>query len=88
MIFKKTTYKNNGNIAVIAFEDDGEMYGTLTVNIDILMPGFATLDTNNFPNAEEVAKSLGAVPTGQYLTSGFCRYPLYDFNSVELEELE
>ena len=87
MTFKKTTY-GNGNLAIIAFEDDGEEYGVLTVNINILMPGFATLDTNNFPNAEEVAKSLGAVPTGQYLNSGFCRYPLYDFNSVELEELE
>lgn len=88
MTFKKSTYNNNGNLAVIAFEDDGEQYGVLTVNIDILMPGFATLDTNNFPNAEEIAKSLGAVPTGQYLNSGFCQYPLYDFNSVELEELE
>ena len=87
MTFKKSTY-GNGNLAIIAFEDDGEEYGVLTVNINILMPGFATLDTNNFPNAEEVAKSLGAVPTGQYLNSGFCRYPLYDFNSVELEELE
>ena len=87
MTFKKSTY-GNGNLAIIAFEDDGEEYGVLTVNINILMPGFATLDTNNFHNAEEVAKSLGAVPTGQYLNSGFCRYPLYDFNSVELEELE
>ena len=88
MTFKKSTYKNNGNLAIIAFEDDGGQYGVLTVNIDILMPGFATLDTNNCPKAEEVAKNLGAVPTGQYLTSGFCQYPLYDFNSVELEELE
>ena len=88
MTFKKSTYRDNDNLAIIAFDDDGEIYGTLTVNINFLMPGFATLDTNNFPNAEEVAKSLGAVPTGQYLNSGFCQYPLYDFNSVELEELE
>ena len=88
MTFKKSTYRDNDNLAIIAFDDDGEVYGTLTVNINFLMPGFATLDTNNFPNAEEVAKSLGAVPTGQYLNSGFCQYPLYDFSSVELEELE
>ena len=89
MTFRTTKYQNNGNLAVIAFEDDGEEYGTLTVNIIPMEEDcFACLDTNNWPDAEKVAYDLGARPTGEYVQSGFCRYPIYNFLLADIPALE
>lgn len=89
MVFKKTKYANNGNLAVIAFEDDGECYGNLTVNvIPMKADYFAALDTNNFPNAEKTAIELGATPTGTSVESGFCVYPIYNFSKTNIPNLD
>lgn len=85
MKFVRTQYGYNNNLAVMAYEDDGEPYGRLTVNIDKLPNDEAALDTNNWKDAESVAKSLGAVPTGKMLASGFCTYPVYKFDLSKLE---
>lgn len=89
MKFYKTKYCDNENLAIIAVEDY-EVYGNLTVNINKLPYGLAAIDTNNFPNAEHVAKELGGIPTEEYLASGFCTYPVYDFSCVldNIENLE
>ena len=89
MTFVKSKYQNNGNLAVIAFEDNGECYGNLTVNIVPMEEDcFACLDTNNFPNAEKVAYDLGARPTGDYVYSGFCKYPVYNFLMTNIPDYE
>lgn len=55
-----------------------EPYATLTVNLCQLEDGYAYLDTNNFPQVENIFKKykLGK-DTGRIKTSGFCSYPLY-----------
>lgn len=62
----KSKYINNNNLAIelIQLEQPGHNYKenfcSLTVNIEKLPFNQAALDTNNFPEAEEVAKKLGA----------------------------
>ena len=70
----------NGNLAIAIELEDGEPFATLTVNIDILMPDYAFVDTNNCPWAEEFIKenNLGEF-TGTVRKSGYCSYPLYKF---------
>ncbi len=85
----KTTYANNGNMAIALTCKNGEPYGMLTVNLnDVLPDGYAYVDTNNMPNAEEFIKenNLGTFAE-RYAYSGFCRYPLYKFNLDSIEEV-
>lgn len=88
--FYKAKYDDDNNLAIIAIDDDGEFYGTLTVNINPLKYGLACIDINNYPNSETVAKELGGRFTGSYMQSGYCTYPIYDFTDVieNLEDIE
>lgn len=73
------------NLAIQAWCDDGP-YATLTVNLGkMLESDKAYVDTNNFPEAESFIKKyrLGK-PTGNYAYSGFCSYPLYQFDLKKL----
>lgn len=90
----KTGRYGNDRLAVmlVCYEDGyPEPYGNLTVNLpeESVPEGYAFIDTNNIPNAEQFIKeySLGK-PTGWYGHSGFCTYPLYRFNEDRLNELE
>ena len=79
---RKTTYQNNGNLAILLVCDTGEPFGNLTVNLGEKLPDdMAYVDTNNLPNAEEFIRenNLGE-PVGHLRQSGFCTYPLYKFN--------
>lgn len=76
----------NGNLAIELVyydeEDDfWESYGTLTTNFDEKLPdGYAYVDTNNIPFAEEFIEKYGlGVHQGKFRYSGFCTYPLYKF---------
>ena len=82
---KRSTYANNGSLAIQLLEDDGFPFATLTVNIDKLPQGYAYLDTNNHPWAEKFVDDnhLGEY-TGLYAQSGFCEYPLYRFYEEEI----
>ena len=74
-------YGNNNNIAVSIVLPTGEPYGFLTVNIDSLDEDEAAIDTNNFPEAEEIINQYHlAENTGKVLASGYCKYPVYKFN--------
>ena len=76
----------NGNLAIMLECYDGEYgfwepYGNLTVNFEDPLPdGYAYVDTNNMPNAEEFINkyNLGE-HTGECKASGYCTYPLYKF---------
>lgn len=74
-------------------ESDGaeEYFSTLTVCLGedrrFSEPGFAYVDTNNMPGAEQFIKENGlGEPTGAWTRSGFCTYPLYKFNIDELKK--
>lgn len=83
-------------IAIQAFKD-GEPYGTMTVNLpnqitgDCEMIGIknaAYIDTNNFPWATLFIEKGFATDTGFIKRSGFCEYPLYQFDESWLKSLK
>lgn len=77
------SYLNNGSLAVIAIEESGEEFDTITVNLPFgdADDTHAYIDTNNCPWAKEMLKKhKSAKPTGEYGHSGFCTYPLYEFD--------
>lgn len=82
---EKVQYRN-GNLAIqlMCYDDEynfWEPYGNLTVNFDEKLPdGYAYVDTNNMPTAEQFIKEYNlGVHQGKYKHSGFCAYPLYKF---------
>lgn len=81
-------YTNNGNLAICLNDINEGPFATLTVNIDPLgSPSLAAVDTNNCSWAEAFIKehSLGKF-TGMSLRSGFCTYPVYDFDLDKLKD--
>ena len=78
-----------GHIALQLWCDEGP-FATLTVNL----PGVRTMpknvsavDTNNCPWAPALIKRLKlGIPTGHYLHSGFCSYPVYSFDVSKIAE--
>ena len=74
----KSSYSNNGNLALQLWEEDGP-FATLSVNLSKLNnEHLVYLDTNNCPWAEDFVKenNLG-YPMAAEAISGFCSYPLY-----------
>ena len=90
--YKETLYIEveeycNGNTALILYTEDGEPFADLTVNLDILMPGYAFIDTNNLSGAKKLmSKYKLGKPTGTTRQSGFCEYPLYELNMKNIEK--
>lgn len=85
------SYADNRSLAVQTIDvEDGCPVATLTVN---LSNGKADrtkqyVDTNNCPWAPSFLERNGlAKPTGEYAQSGYCSYPLYEFN-VPAEAVE
>ena len=84
-----TKYMDNGTLALCMFTDEGEPFCNLTTNImdSNLFANSTTafVDTNNCPWAEQfiVDNKLGKA-LGYSGASGFCRYPLYEFNLEKL----
>ena len=85
--FLVTSYANNGNMAVIIETEDGEPYIDLTVNLDYLMPFYAFVNTNNSLKLDKLLEKYKfAKPTGAIKNSGFCKYPLYEFDLEKMQE--
>lgn len=84
-------YLNTGGIYVGLFtmeENFPEPYGDITVNLGTVPDYCGFLDVNNLPGiAEFVEKNDLARPLNILLPSGFCCYPLYEFNKEKLREL-
>ena len=78
----KTTYVNNGNLAIQLWNEEDGPLAMLTVNLDKkLDEGYAYVDTNNCPWAESfIEENKLGEDTGKLGFSGFCCYPLYKFN--------
>ena len=81
---------NNNNLAVVLILDTGEPFATLTTNLNIpLEPNKAYVDTNNMPSAEDFIKDNGlGKPLHKQGYSGYCSYPLYEFDLDKIKELK
>lgn len=80
----------NGNICIQLIDEEGLPFSRLTTNLtdDTLEEGLAFLDTNNCPDAAHFVEryELGSF-TGHVEASGFCVYPLYEFDVEKLRRL-
>lgn len=93
LAFSRAKYFENGNLAVLAYNkgDYGwEPYATVTVNIEPLgNPYAAAIDTNNL--GEDIVGWLSengiAQPTGDVLPSGFCAFPVVEFDHEWIDSL-
>ena len=82
-------------IALQAYQE-GEPYGVATVNVPsvtgicefIGIKNAAYMDTNNFPWVTEFLDKGIAKDTGFTRRSGFCEYPLYQFDESWLKSLK
>lgn len=82
-------------IALQAYQD-GEPYGVATVNVPSItgicefigIKNSAYMDTNNFPWVTEFLDKGIAKDTGFTRRSGFCEYPLYQFDENWLKSLK
>lgn len=76
----------DGGLAIRLDYFDEEMqgwlpYAFLTVNLGRQNYGYAYVDINNCPWAEDFIEENGLGEfTGKVYSSGFCFYPLYKFN--------
>lgn len=84
-------YANNGNMAIVLRVAEGPLqdahYGTATINIHPVDDNYGFLDYNNMPLIPGIFERLGIAKfTGIKAESGYCRYPLYEFNMEKLRE--
>lgn len=86
MSFKIANYINNGNLYVgLITHKEGypESWQDLTVNLDIKCAlNKAYIDTNNNGNdiIEWLEQNGLGYRTGNYMSSGFCEYPEFEFD--------
>ena len=78
-----------GHIAIQLWCEDGP-FATITLNhagLRGLSRNVSCVDTNNCPWAPALIKRLKiGEPTGHYLHSGFCSYPVYNFDTAKIAE--
>lgn len=80
-------YYPNHNIGLQLIDPKEGPYAVATVNIAELPKGYAALDTNNLPEIEDIMFIYGlGEPTGIYLTSGYCEYPVYKLDIKEISK--
>lgn len=89
VVINLSCYANNGSLFMELLDKETyEPYSSLTVNLWNELPeNMAFIDTNNCPEAEIFIKEneLGSF-TGYREQSGFCKYPLYEFDLNKLRE--
>lgn len=86
------TYVDNSSLYVgMTTAGDGfpEPYGDVTVNLLSSVPPYcAFVDTNNMPELEDFLVKNGIAEfTGLMQKSGYCSYPLYQFNAEKMYRL-
>ena len=86
------TYVDNNSLYVgMTTAGDGfpEPYGDVTVNLLSSVPPYcAFVDTNNMPELEDFLVKNGIAEfTGLTQKSGYCSYPLYQFNAEKMHRL-
>lgn len=88
----KSSYVDNKTLAVVLKCDNGDNL-VITVNLEwgfVINPRQQYVDTNNCPGIEEFLAENGIakkIPNCE-MQSGFCIYPLYEFNTDLMEEMK
>jgi len=84
--FHVDQYAQFKNLMIQTYED-GFPYARITVNIRHLPLNMFAVDTNNFPEAENLLISNGiAYDSGLRVYSGYCEYPVYRLEKWVYEE--
>lgn len=94
--FQLTNYASNNSLAILMMCFDKEYkywepYGYLTVNLEEFSDGLpedcAYVDTNNLEGIGDwiVENKLGE-PTGMVGYSGYCSYPMFQFDLAKIKE--
>lgn len=86
-----SNYVGNGNLALQLVEEGGIPYGVVTVNLvnETIEENQGFIDTNNFGGyyiVKWLEKNGFGEDTGLMGTSGFCTYPLFEFNKEVIEK--
>ena len=77
---EKTEYRNNGTVALLLNNTDGELFAVATVNLchPLQSDSMAFLDENNLPGIGKwIEDNHLGMRMGVFAASGFCSYPLY-----------
>lgn len=93
--FTKSTYRVDNTLAIEGLYRDAEFdcdmpFATLTVNLGDknLKPNQAYVDTNNTHDLITLLEKVGVAERTDYCrVSGFCLYPLYEFDEKWLESI-
>lgn len=93
LVLSKEEYDNNGTLAIVVLEinsaGEEEYFDTITTNIPwgSADESHAYIDTNNCSWAEKMLKQHRfAKDTYNVIGSGYCKYPLYEFNLSKFTE--
>lgn len=91
LMLARSTYTYGNRLAVLAFEEDGERFASISVNIPEEMltdeKACCFIDTNNCPWAPAFLEKYELAEfTGNIGFSGFCVYPEYRFDLTKLKE--
>ena len=82
-------YADNKHIALQLWDEEGP-YAGITVNvrgIRAFPENCSAVDVNNFPDAVRLIRETGiGKHTGKYLVSGWCNYPVYEFDAEKVRE--
>lgn len=88
LVLTKNAYINNKNLYLGLFALGEGPFSNITVNIDKLPANQAAVDVNNCPWAEDfITENKLGVNTGKTLRSGFCTYPVYEFDMKLIDEI-
>ena len=92
MTLTVNTYVDNNSLYVgmtTVADRFPEPYGDVTVNLLSSVPPYcAFVDTNNMPELEDFLVKNGIAEfTGLMQKSGYCSYPLYQFNAEKMRRL-
>lgn len=83
-------YINSGQIAIILYDqDEKEDYCDLSVFVQYFAQNnLMCVDTNNFPDWEEIIQKYNLWTYKWKVYSGFCAYPIYEMNLDKLVEFD
>lgn len=71
-------YTNNGNIAILMFTEDDDLFSIISKNIQPLADGCFAVDENNNPGiADWLITNKISKDTGGAVQSGFVKYPVH-----------
>lgn len=84
----KSMYVDNHNLYLGLNAIESGPFANITVNIDKLPYGQAAVDTNNCSWVEEfIAQHKLGKKTDKTLKSGYCTYPVYEFDMKLIDEI-